>query len=134
MVNSLCAQAESNIIISNTRFDRLRSLSYAETHLILICFSIARPESLLNVESKWIPEVLHFCPGASIVLVATKCDLREDAVTQRKLQERGYDGCTGYEQGLEVAKRIRAVRYLGESFVHAVTAQTGYANLYTSHT
>lgn len=33
-------------------FDRLRSLSYAETHVIMICFSVDNPVSLENVESK----------------------------------------------------------------------------------
>jgi len=33
-------------------FDRLRSLSYAETHVVMICFSVDNPVSLENVESK----------------------------------------------------------------------------------
>lgn len=33
-------------------FDRLRSLSYADTHVCMICFSVERPESLENVEAK----------------------------------------------------------------------------------
>ncbi|CCM00386.1 uncharacterized protein FIBRA_02416 [Fibroporia radiculosa] len=44
-------------------FDRLRSLSYAETHVIMLCFSIDSPTSLENVESKWLDEVLEYCPG-----------------------------------------------------------------------
>lgn len=51
------------------RFDRLRSLSYADTHVIMICFSVERPESLENVEAKWIGEVEHFCPEARVVLI-----------------------------------------------------------------
>ncbi|CAE6487791.1 unnamed protein product [Rhizoctonia solani] len=46
-------------------FDRLRSLSYADTHLIMLCFSVDNPISLENVESKWIEEVLE----VSIVLL-----------------------------------------------------------------
>jgi len=33
-------------------FDRLRSLSYADTHVILVCFSVDNPTSLANVEDK----------------------------------------------------------------------------------
>jgi hypothetical protein len=33
-------------------FDRLRSLSYAETHVVMVCFSVDNPISLENVESK----------------------------------------------------------------------------------
>jgi Rho family protein len=102
--------------LSNVRrFDRLRSLSYADTHVIMICFSVERPESLENVEAKWIGEVEHFCPGVKVILVALKCDLREDPVVRQKLSERGYPrGTLSYEDGLGVAQRIHAQRYLGE--------------------
>lgn len=33
-------------------YDRLRPLSYPESHVILICFAIDYPTSLLNVEDK----------------------------------------------------------------------------------
>jgi Ras family protein A len=33
-------------------YDRLRPLSYPDTHVVLICFSIDRPESLENVWDK----------------------------------------------------------------------------------
>jgi GTPase SAR1 family protein len=35
----------------------------------MICFSVERPESLENVEAKWIGEVDHYCPDVMIVLV-----------------------------------------------------------------
>jgi GTPase SAR1 family protein len=38
--------------VGQEEFDRLRSLSYAETHVIMICFSVDNPISLENVESK----------------------------------------------------------------------------------
>ncbi|CAE6426254.1 unnamed protein product [Rhizoctonia solani] len=96
-------------------FDRLRSLSYADTHLIMLCFSV-RPKvdnaiSLENVESKWIEEVLEHCPGVKIVLVALKCDLRDDPVVRDRLSRFGSRPVI-YEEGLAVARRIRASRYL----------------------
>ena len=33
-------------------FDRLRPLSYPDSHVILICFGIAYPDSLDNVQEK----------------------------------------------------------------------------------
>ena len=33
-------------------YDRLRPLSYPDTHVVLICFSVDRPESLDNVWDK----------------------------------------------------------------------------------
>ncbi|KAM5532905.1 hypothetical protein V8D89_013457 [Ganoderma adspersum] len=98
-------------------FDRLRSLSYAETHVIMLCFSVDNPTSLENVEGKWIPEILEYCPGVKLVLVALKCDLREDQETQARLAR--YNMRTvQYEEGLTVARRIRASRYLECSAKH----------------
>ncbi|KZO92896.1 hypothetical protein CALVIDRAFT_503745 [Calocera viscosa TUFC12733] len=98
-------------------FDRLRSLSYAETHLVLLCFSVDNPTSLDNIESKWIEEVLEYCPGVKIVLVALKCDLRDDHAVRERLAQYGMRPVE-YEQGLAVARRIRASRYLECSAKH----------------
>jgi small GTP-binding protein len=38
-------------------YDRLRPLSYPDTDVILLCFSIDSPVSLINVKEKWSPEV-----------------------------------------------------------------------------
>jgi len=98
-------------------FDRLRSLSYAETHVIMICFSVDNPVSLENVESKWLDEILEYCPGVKLVLVALKCDLREDSTVRERLQ-RYNTHPVQYEEGLAVARRIRASRYLECSSKH----------------
>jgi Rho family protein len=96
-------------------FDRLRSLSYDDTHAIMLCFSVDNPDSLENVESKWVGEILENCPGVELVLVALKCDLRpapgeEEEVADGQEPKRAM---LTYAQGLEVAKRIQALRYLG---------------------
>ncbi|EJD07552.1 uncharacterized protein FOMMEDRAFT_115861 [Fomitiporia mediterranea MF3/22] len=98
-------------------FDRLRSLSYAETHVILICFSVDNPTSLENVEAKWIEEILEYCPGVKLVLVALKCDLRDDRNVTERLARYGAHPVQ-YEEGLQVARRIRASRYLECSAKH----------------
>uniref|UniRef100_A0A9L0JMX8 Ras homolog family member G n=1 Tax=Equus asinus TaxID=9793 RepID=A0A9L0JMX8_EQUAS len=43
-------------------YDRLRTLSYPQTNVFVICFSIASPPSYENVRHKWHPEVCHHCP------------------------------------------------------------------------
>lgn len=97
-------------------FDRLRSLSYDDTHTIMLCFSVDSKDSLENVESKWVGEIAENCQGVKLVLVALKCDLRERGAdedeegTQRGGREKVM---IDYKQGLEVAKRIQALRYLG---------------------
>jgi len=98
-------------------FDRLRSLSYAETHVIMVCFSVDNPTSLDNVETKWIEEILEYCPGVKLVLIALKCDLRDDGAVIERLARYGRQPVQ-YEQGLAVARRIRASRYLECSAKH----------------
>ncbi|RCI12735.1 hypothetical protein L249_1061 [Ophiocordyceps polyrhachis-furcata BCC 54312] len=99
-------------------FDRLRSLSYDDTDLIMLCYSVDSKDSLENVESKWVGEIADNCPGVKLVLVALKCDLREqneddDAGGLSDGADRREKGpLINYDQGLEVARRIGASRYL----------------------
>ena len=61
-------------------YDRLRPLSYPDTDVILMCFSIDSPDSLDNIPEKWTPEVRHFCPNVPIILVGNKkvnCNSRQ---------------------------------------------------------
>jgi small GTP-binding protein len=65
-------------------YDRLRPLSYCETDVVIICFGVDMKDSLLNIESKWITEVKHYCPQDPILLTGLKTDLRStetDCVT-----------------------------------------------------
>jgi Ras-related C3 botulinum toxin substrate 1 len=52
-------------------YDRLRPLSYPDTDVFLICFSLVNPNSFANVADKWSPEISHHAPGivVSIPLV-----------------------------------------------------------------
>lgn len=96
-------------------FDRLRSLSYDDTHAIMLCFSVDSKDSLENVESKWVGEIAENCQGVKLVLVALKCDLREQSAEEEADadgQHREKKEMVNYNQGLEVARRINALRYL----------------------
>ncbi|KAE9989942.1 hypothetical protein EG327_002084 [Venturia inaequalis] len=92
-------------------YDRLRPLSYPDSHVILICFAIDSPDSLDNVQEKWISEVLHFCSGLPIILVGCKKDLRFDPKTIEELHKTSQKPVT-MEQGEEVKKRIGAAKYI----------------------
>ncbi|KAI1883892.1 hypothetical protein AGOR_G00220760 [Albula goreensis] len=76
-------------------YDRLRPLSYPQTDVFLICFSLVSPASFENVRAKWYPEL----------------DLRDDKDTMEKLKEKKLTPIT-YPQGLAMAKEIGAVKYL----------------------
>ncbi|EMD34468.1 hypothetical protein CERSUDRAFT_86564 [Gelatoporia subvermispora B] len=88
-------------------YDRLRPLSYPESNVILIVFSVDFPASLANVQDKWYPEVAHFCEGVPLILVGTKIDLRRDEQTRRMLSAQGQIPITP-ERGQAVAKEIGA--------------------------
>lgn len=92
-------------------YDRLRPLSYPDSNVILICFSIDSPDSLDNVLEKWIPEVLHFCQGVPVILVGCKVDLRNDPVTIKNLQADQQQPVSTSE-GQEVAGKIGSKHYL----------------------
>jgi len=99
-------------------YDRLRPLSYPDSHVILICFAIDSPDSLDNVQEKWISEVIHFCQGLPIILVACKKDLRTDPKTIQDLARMHQKPVT-YEEGAGVAQKI------GASFYVECSAKTG---------
>ncbi|GAB7342189.1 hypothetical protein MBLNU457_g0441t2 [Dothideomycetes sp. NU457] len=92
-------------------YDRLRPLSYPDSHVILICFAVDSPDSLDNVQEKWISEVLHFCNGLPIILVGCKKDLRYDQKTIEELHKTSQKPVTP-EQAEEVRKKIGALKYL----------------------
>ncbi|KAG9336053.1 hypothetical protein JZ751_003319 [Albula glossodonta] len=109
-------------------YDRLRPLSYPDTDVILMCFSIDSPDSLENIPEKWTPEVKHFCPNVPIILVGNKKDLRNDEHTRRELakmkqvkqkQSRRNDQIYASvkepvkpEEGRDMANRISAFGYM----------------------
>jgi Ras-related C3 botulinum toxin substrate 1 len=66
-------------------YDRLRPLSYPQTDVFLVCYSVVNPASFDNVRAKWSPEIKHNNPDTPIVLVGTKLDLRDDKHTIDKL-------------------------------------------------
>lgn len=78
----------------------------------MLCFSVDSPDSLENVETKWVGEIAENCPGVKLVLVALKCDLRkrDDDDAENGEPEKP---CIDYEEGLRVAEKIKALRYLG---------------------
>jgi Ras-related C3 botulinum toxin substrate 1 len=117
-------------------YDRLRPLSYPQTDIFLICFSIASPPSFENVKTKvihldppiflpvehllenvyadpycpslqWWPEIQHHAPNIPIILVGTKLDLRDDEATKEKLRERKM-APVSYEEAMRTKEEIGA--------------------------
>ncbi|KAJ6779414.1 hypothetical protein PWT90_10964 [Aphanocladium album] len=92
-------------------YERLRPLSYPQTDVFLICFSVVSPPSFDNVRAKWYPEIDHHAPNIPIILVGTKLDLRDDGATLDSLRQKRMEPVS-YEQALVCAKEIKAYKYL----------------------
>jgi len=92
-------------------YDRLRPLSYPQTDVFLICFSIISPHSFENVKSKWWPEIQHHCPDVPIILVGTKSDLRNDQNMTQQLASKGLR-MVSVDEASNRAREIGAVTYM----------------------
>jgi len=92
-------------------YDRLRPLSYPQTDVFLVCFSVISSSSFENVKTKWVPEIQHHAPNVPIVLVGTKSDLRKDQDTIKQLNSRQQE-MVKIESAQGMAKDIGAVKFL----------------------
>ena len=92
-------------------YDRLRPLSYPQTDVFLVCFSVTSPASFENVREKWFPEVHHHCPGVPCLIVGTQTDLRDDAGVRDKLAKQKMQPVRK-EDGERMAKELGAVKYV----------------------
>jgi len=118
-------------------YDRLRPLSYPQTDVFLMIFSIISPRSFQNIRTKWGPEITHYSPGTPIILVGNKMDLRDDKETVKQLNKHGLRPVSR-EEGEAMAKDIGAAKYiecsaltqesLVEVFNSAITESFRYKN------
>jgi len=92
-------------------YDRLRPLSYPQTDVFLVCFSVISPSSYENVKSKWYPEISQHAPGVPFLLVGTKIDLRDDDEQLARLREKGLEPISE-AKGNQLANQIGAKKYL----------------------
>ena len=100
-------------------YDRLRPLSYPNTNLFLIMFSMVYPSSLDNVSKKWVPEVKLHCPNTPILLVGTKQDLVGDGKIIRKLEQMGQHVVTR-EEAEQKARECGCVSFVETSAMSGV--------------
>ncbi|TSK14558.1 Rho-related BTB domain-containing protein 1 [Bagarius yarrelli] len=53
-----------------------RRFAYGRSDVVVLCFSIANPNSLYHVKTMWYLEIKHFCPRTPVILVGCQLDLR----------------------------------------------------------
>eukprot|EP01029_Cantina_marsupialis_P029537 TRINITY_DN781813_c0_g1_i1.p1 TRINITY_DN781813_c0_g1~~TRINITY_DN781813_c0_g1_i1.p1 ORF type:complete len:198 (+),score=40.78 TRINITY_DN781813_c0_g1_i1:142-735(+) len=90
-------------------FDRLRPLSYGQTDVFLICFSMISKASYENITQKWIEEVKHHAPGTPFVLVGTKLDLHENPEDSEEIDESQF---VTIDEGWELSQEIGAKTFI----------------------
>lgn len=88
-------------------YERLRPLSYFNSHVILIGFALDTPNSLDNTRTKWIHEVKEHCPDTPYLLIGLKKDLRKSTRDRIRFVQ--------FDQGEAVARTIGAKVYLESS-------------------
>lgn len=64
--------------------DPLRELSYPDSDVFLLCFSVVKPETFGAIKSKWAPKFAK--TKAALILVGTQADLRSDLNVLNKSQ------------------------------------------------
>ncbi|EDV99893.1 GH12148 [Drosophila grimshawi] len=67
--------------------DPLRELSYPDSDVFLLCFSVVKPETFGAIKSKWAPKFAK--TKAALILVGTQADLRSNLNVLNKLQTNG---------------------------------------------
>jgi Ras-related C3 botulinum toxin substrate 1 len=82
-------------------YKKFRPLSYPQTDVFMICFSLVSQTSLENVETNWVPELKEFCPTTPYILVGLKSDLRDSG-----------GSAISWSVGEDVKKRIGAAAYV----------------------
>ncbi|MDX8391166.1 MAG: Rho family protein [Mariprofundaceae bacterium] len=92
-------------------YDRLRPLSYPQTNVFLICFSLISPSSFQHVASKWALELEHHAPGIPIILVGTKSDLRDDMIVNQAVQSLDLHAISPEEADI-MRRKIGAKAYM----------------------
>ncbi|XP_069553601.1 rho-related GTP-binding protein RhoH [Brachyistius frenatus] len=88
----------------NDNFKQIRPRSYQQADVVLMCYSVANPNSLASVQRKWIAEVRENLPKVPVLVVATQTDLREMGLHQGR--------CISAAEGRNMAQQVNAKGYV----------------------
>ncbi|OHT16513.1 Ras-related C3 botulinum toxin substrate 1 [Tritrichomonas foetus] len=93
-------------------YKKLRPLSYPQTDVFILCFSLVSPTSLENVQNMWVPEVKEHCPSTPYILVGMKSDLRDEFPQHADdFKSKGWEP-VATQKGEEMKKTIGAQDYV----------------------
>ncbi|AFM99130.1 Rho GTPase [Encephalitozoon hellem ATCC 50504] len=87
-------------------YDTIRPLSYKETDLVLLCYTIENKKKIPNISRKWLMEIKNYCPTSQFFLVGLKKDMRDmDDPTIDK------SSMVTEDEGKKIADNISATRF-----------------------
>jgi Ras-related C3 botulinum toxin substrate 1 len=93
-------------------YKKLRPLSYPQTDVFVICFSLVSPTSLENVQNMWVPEIKEHCPSTPYILVGMKSDLRDEfAQHADDFRAKGWEPVAA-SKAEDMKKTIKAQSYI----------------------
>uniref|UniRef100_A0A0R3RPV5 Ras-like GTP-binding protein Rho1 n=1 Tax=Elaeophora elaphi TaxID=1147741 RepID=A0A0R3RPV5_9BILA len=89
-------------------YNNLRPLSYPDTDVFIVCYSVERPESLKSVEEKWIPEIRRFCPDVPVLVVGNKKDIRNEKGREQKACDENSQqkNLVNFDEAIACAKKF----------------------------
>ena len=121
---------------SQEDYDRLRPITYPQTDVFLVLFTVDSPASLENVREKWVPELRRHCPKVPFLLIANYIHRRTDPEVIQYLKRRNLS-VVSPEEGRAMAETLGAWRYcecsaltqkgLKDVFDYAILAALGEA-------
>lgn len=93
-------------------YKKLRPLSYPQTDVFIICFSLVSPKSLQDVEDDWVPDLKKHCPGVPYILVGLRSGLRDEFHQhEEEYKAKGWEPIQR-EKGEEMKEKIGAQCYI----------------------
>ncbi|XP_003741818.1 ras-like GTP-binding protein rhoA [Galendromus occidentalis] len=92
-------------------YEKLRPLSYNDTDVVIIAYSVADRDTMANVIEKWYPEISYYLPDVPVVLVGTKLDLRPP-LDEMNFNERQKCKFVSVDDGRNLAGYIKADAFI----------------------
>ncbi|KAF4211817.1 hypothetical protein CNMCM5878_002018 [Aspergillus fumigatiaffinis] len=90
--------------------NRIRRLSYPNTDVFLICFSVVNRQSFSSVEYYWCDELRSCCSGVPWLLVGTQIDARDyNSGLQVRKDRRGH---VTRQEGERMARKLGSATYM----------------------
>ena len=93
-------------------YAKVRKCVYHKMDIVLLCYAANNPDSLQRIVDYWVPEVKQHCPKVPFILVATKKDIRDDALYESSCVQEREEGVVSTMSGRRVAETVGAQKFL----------------------